>query len=239
MLVVTAREGWSLRALQGSPIAGALARGRHVASPHWWSLHGRGTHSGESKVLPVCTHWPRVEGWPLSVNARLWGEMVIEGGAKSCGYGCTALGGKGSLTVHEDTARERSPRSGVQNPAVVAKCARQHVRPPRDGGHCFGGVVMVGSMKTSSSTCSGQGETSSLSVVVVTAREGWSLRGVQSPPPTAALAMAHRAARRHGGPCRGWVVIYGNLECVRCARPARGIRVASRCRWLRLGSGAR
>ena len=99
---------------------------------------------------------------------------------------------------------------------------RRHVRPPRDGGHCSGGVVMVGSMKSSSSTCTGHGETSSLSVVVVTAREGWSLRGVQSPPPTAALAMAHRAAFRHGGPCREWVVIYENLECVRCARRPGG-----------------
>ena len=239
MLMVTAREGWSLRALQCPPIAGALARGRHVASPHRWSLHGRGTHSGESKVLPVCTHWPRVEGWPLSVNARLWGEMVIEGSAKSCGYGCTALGGKVASPCSGTMLRRGAQRVGSKALRLWLNVPRRHVQPPRDGGHCSGGVVMVGSMKSSSSTCTGQGETSSLSVVVVTAREGWSLRGVQSPPPTAALAMAHRAAFRHGGPCRGWVVIYGNLECVRCARLATGIRVASRCRWLRLGSGAR
>ena len=89
---------------------------------------------------------------PLGVNARLWGEMVIEGSAKSCGCGCTALGMKGSLTVLGRGAE----RGGSKALRLWLNLQGQHGRPPRDGAHCSRGVVMVGSMKSSSSRYTGE-----------------------------------------------------------------------------------
>ena len=52
----------------------------------------------------------------------------------------------------------------------------------RAGGCCLGGLVSEGKPQPSCCACTGHVEMGGLSVLVVAARKGWSVRGGQSPP---------------------------------------------------------
>ena len=75
----------------------------------------------------------------------------------------------------------------------------------RAGGRCSGGVVTEGRPESSFNGFTGLGETECLSMSLVAAREGWSLRGGQYP----SRARGRRLSLHACGRCSGGVVIEG------------------------------
>ena len=147
-------------------------------SPCRWSLLGRGGRSGVARALLLRAH--RLGGKGLSLRA---------------GGGCSG----GVVTVGEARARHAAGSPATRR-RTVSSCRwsllgrgghwretralmlRVH-QPLGDGlslcacGGCQVGVVTEGRPEPSRCGFSGQGETECLSVPVVVAREGWSLRG--------------------------------------------------------------
>ena len=180
-----------------------------VAAREGWSLRG-----GPS---PPCCGAPAKGRRAASLCCRCSGRVVPEGRLKPSGSGCTGQGEATSLCRwwllrmggHLGEARAPVPR--VHRPGGDGL-------PLRAGGRCSGGVVLEGRPKPSDCGCGGQGETGCLSVPVVAAREGWALRGGESPPPAGAAASGRWAASL----CR-WSLLgkggpEGRLEppCCRC-----------------------
>ena len=90
--------------------------------------------------------------------------------------------------------------------------------PLHAGGCCSGAVVAEGRLAPYSCKCTGLGETGCLPVPVVTAQEGWSLRGGRSPLAASAPAKGSRVASGLGdGACCRFIYSKPHLPCYRFA----------------------
>ena len=85
------------------------------------------------------------------------------------------------------------------------------------GGRCSGVVVIAGRQEASYCGLSGQGEARCLSVPLIADREGWPVRGSQSPPSAGSLAKGRWVV----SPCRWSLLGRGGHRAEATTRPLR------------------